>query len=233
MFGVFVLVFLLFEFMSCVVFVFVNVFECCLWLFSCNILVGGSVQCYYEYVMCSLYGVLFGCSKMDNFDCFVELLLQFDVVGLQEVDVGSLCLGFFNQMCYFVEIVGMLFWSYQLNWLMVWLVYLVNGLISWFELYSVFDYLLFSCIFGCGVMLVCFGEGDDVLVVMIVYFLFSVLVCVKQLVFIGEVLVDFLYVVLMGDFNIEVYSSEMCYLFVKCWLQLLDQFMLIFFSWKL
>ena len=84
-------------------------------LLSCNILAGGSVQRYSEYVTRSLNAVLPGRSKMDNLDRLAELLPQFDVVGLQEADAGSLRSGFLNQTRYLAETSGMPFWSHQPN----------------------------------------------------------------------------------------------------------------------
>ena len=84
-------------------------------LLSCNILAGASVQRYREYVTRSFNAVLPGRSKMDNLDRLAEVLPQFDVVGLQEADAGSLRSGFLNQTRYLAETAGMPFWSHQPN----------------------------------------------------------------------------------------------------------------------
>src|SRR5690242_8944088 len=66
-------------------------------LLSCNILAGASVQRYHEYVTRSINAVLPGRSKLDNLDRLAEVLPQFDVIGLQEADAGSLRSGFLNR----------------------------------------------------------------------------------------------------------------------------------------
>ena len=59
-------------------------------LLSCNILAGASVQRYSDYVTRSVNAVLPGSSKLANLDSLAALLHEFDVVGLQEVGVGTM-----------------------------------------------------------------------------------------------------------------------------------------------
>lgn len=173
-------------------------------LFMVNIQVGFSICCYSDYVICSwLYVLLVGC-KWSSLDVIVWFVSGYDIVGLQEVDLGSLCLGFINQIYYLVECVGFNYWSYQLNCCMGGVVFSVNGLFSWFELVEVQDYVLFGCIGGCGVLLVKFGDGFYGFVVVVVYLLLGINLCMVQLVFIVELLFDYFNVVLMGDFNCVV-----------------------------
>ena len=84
-------------------------------LLSCNILAGASVQRYSDYFTRSVNAVLPGPSKLANLDSLAELLHEFDVVGLQEADAGSLRSGFLNQTRYIAEAAGMPFWSHQPN----------------------------------------------------------------------------------------------------------------------
>lgn len=198
-----------------------------------NIQVGLSICCYSDYVICSwLYVLLVGC-KCSSLDVIVILVCDYDIVGLQEVDLGSLCLGFINQIYYLVQCVGFNYWSYQLNWCMGGVVFSVNGLLSRLELVEVQDYVLFGCIGGCGVLLVKFGDGVDGLVVVVVYLLLGVGLWMLQLGFIVELLFDYFNVVLMGDFNCLVECLEMQVLYQKIWLQLFGCIVLIFLSWCL
>jgi len=201
-------------------------------LLSCNILAGGSVQKYHEYVTRSLSAVLPGRNKLDNLDRLAELLPQFDVIGLQEADAGSLRSGFLNQTRYLAETAGMPFWSHQPNRPVARLAHSANGLISRMEPHSVFDYPLPSRIPGRGAMLVRFGEGEDALAVMIAHLSLSAPARARQLAFIGELLSDFPHAVLMGDLNTEAHSTEMRHLFAKCRLQPPEQPMPTFPSWK-
>ena len=209
-----------------------NVPERRLRLLSCNILAGGSVQRYHEYVTRSLHGVLPGRSKMDNLDRLAELLPQFDVVGLQEADAGSLRSGFLNQTRYLAEAAGMPFWSHQPNRPMARLAHSANGLISRLEPSSVLDYPLPSRIPGRGALLARFGEGKDALAVMIAHLSLSAPARARQLGFIAEVLQDYPHAVLMGDLNTDAHSSEMKHLFAKSSLAPPPQATPTFPSWR-
>jgi endonuclease/exonuclease/phosphatase family metal-dependent hydrolase len=201
-------------------------------LLSCNILAGASVQRYSEYVTRSINAVLPGRNKMDNLDQLAEVLPQFDVIGLQEADAGSLRSGFLNQTRYLAETAGMPFWSHQPNRPMARLAHSANGLISRLEPHSVLDYPLPSRIPGRGALLVQFGEGRNALAVMIAHLSLSSQARGRQLGFIGELLQDFPHAVLMGDLNTEPGSVEMRQLFGKCNLQPPVQSTPTFPSWK-
>ena len=201
-------------------------------LLSCNILAGASVQRYSEYVTRILTAVLPGRSKMDNLDRLAEVLPQFDVIGLQEADAGSLRSGFLNQTRYLAETSGMPFWSHQPNRPMARLAHSANGLISRMEPSSVLDYPLPSRIPGRGALLARFGEGESALAVMVAHLSLSAPARAKQLGFIAELLQDFSHAILMGDLNTEPHSAEMHYLYSKCGLQPPAQSTPTFPSWK-
>jgi len=201
-------------------------------LLSCNILAGASVQRYSEYLTRSINAVLPGRSKLDNLDRLAEVLPQFDVIGLQEADAGSLRSGFLNQTRYLAEAAGMPFWSHQPNRPMARLAHSANGLISRLEPTSVLDFPLPSRIPGRGALLARFGEGKDALAVMIAHLSLSAPARAKQLAFIGEVLQDYPHAVLMGDLNTELRSAEMKHLFAKSPLVPPEQATPTFPSWK-
>ncbi|WP_049623717.1 endonuclease/exonuclease/phosphatase family protein [Frateuria defendens] len=201
-------------------------------LLSCNILAGASVQHYREYVTRSLNAVLPGRSKLDNLDRLAEVLPQFDVIGLQEADAGSLRSGFLNQTRYLAETAGLPFWSHQPNRPMARLAHSANGLISRLEPHSVLDYPLPSRIPGRGALLVRFGASKDALAVMIAHLSLSAQARARQLGFIAEVLQEHPNAVLMGDLNTDARSPEMQLLFRYCNLQPPAQPTPTFPSWK-
>jgi endonuclease/exonuclease/phosphatase family metal-dependent hydrolase len=184
-------------------------------LLSCNILAGASVQRYSEYFTRSINAVLPGRSKLDNLDRLAEVLPQFDVIGLQEADAGSLRSGFLNQTRYLAETSGMPFWSHQPNRPMARLAHTANGLISRLEPTVVLDYPLPSRIPGRGALLARFGDGSEALAVMIAHLSLSAQARARQLAFIAEVLQDYPYSVLMGDLNTDANSNEMRHLFAR------------------
>jgi endonuclease/exonuclease/phosphatase family metal-dependent hydrolase len=201
-------------------------------LLSCNILAGASVQRYSEYVTRSLSAVLPGRGKLDNLDRLAELLPQFDVVGLQEADAGSLRSGFLNQTRYLAEAAGMPFWSHQPNRPMARLAHSANGLISRIEPSEVLDFPLPSRIPGRGAMLARFGEGNDALAVMIAHLSLSAPARTRQLGMIAELLADYPHAVLMGDLNADANSAELRHLFARSNLQPPAQSTPTFPSWR-
>ncbi|HKR77243.1 MAG TPA: endonuclease/exonuclease/phosphatase family protein [Rhodanobacter sp.] len=201
-------------------------------LLSCNILAGASVQRYSEYVTRSLNAVLPGRSKIDNLDRLAALLPQFDVIGLQEADAGSLRSGFLNQTRYLAETAGMPYWSHQPNRPVAKLSHTANGLISRIEPSAVIDYPLPGRLRGRGALLAKFGEGRDALAVMVAHLSLSAPSRARQLGFIAELLEDYPHVVLMGDLNTDVGSIEMRQLFARSRLQPPAQPTPTFPSWK-
>jgi endonuclease/exonuclease/phosphatase family metal-dependent hydrolase len=201
-------------------------------LLSCNILAGASVQRYSEYVTRSLNAVLPGRSKIDNLDRLAALLPQFDVIGLQEADAGSLRSGFLNQTRYLAETAGMPYWSHQPNRPVAKLSHTANGLISRIEPSVVIDYPLPGRLRGRGALLARFGTDRDALAVMVAHLSLSAPSRARQLAFIAEILQDHPCVVLMGDLNTDIESTEMRHLFARTRLQPPMQPTPTFPSWK-
>ena len=162
----------------------------CLQLLSCNILAGGSVTSYRDYVMQSWKQVLPMRSKRGNLDRFAKLLSEFDLVGLQEADAGSLRSGFLNQTQYLAEAAGFPYWSHQPNRKIAQFAASSNGLLTRMEPTEVLDYPLPSRIPGRGALWVRFGEGDNALVVVIAHLSLSAAARKRQIEFLGELIGD-------------------------------------------
>lgn len=190
------------------------------------------MQRYRQYVTRSINAVLPGRSKLDNLDRLAELLPQFDVIGLQEADAGSLRSGFLNQTRYLAETAGMPFWSHQPNRPVAQLSHTANGLISRLEPQTVIDYPLPSRIPGRGALLARFGNDGHGFAVMIAHLSLSAQARAKQLGFIAEVLQDHPHAVLMGDLNTGAHSPEMRHLFAHSTLQPPEHPVPTFPSWK-
>ncbi|MDA3915104.1 endonuclease/exonuclease/phosphatase family protein [Oleiagrimonas sp.] len=184
---------------------------------SCNILAGASVQRYRQYVTRSWASVLPARTKQDNLDSLARILPEFDVVGLQETDAGSLRSGFRNQTRYLAEAAGMPYWSHQPNRQMARLAHSANGLISRLEPTQVLDYPLPG--HGRGALLARFGEGEDALAVVIAHLSLGPQARERQLAFIAELIGEHRHVILMGDLNTDPYSPEMRRLFARTALQ--------------
>jgi endonuclease/exonuclease/phosphatase family metal-dependent hydrolase len=182
-------------------------------LLSCNILAGGSVRRYREYVTQSLQQMLPSRGKRGNLDNFAKLLAEFDLVGLQEADAGSLRSGFLNQTQYLAEAAGFPYWSHQPNRKVAQFAASSNGLLTRIEPAEVLDYPLPGRIPGRGALWVRFGTDEHALIVVIAHLSLGPTARKRQLAFIAELIGGNDNVVLMGDLNCSTHSEEMKKLF--------------------
>src|SRR5207244_4490797 len=98
-------------------------------LLSCNIQAGSSTQRYGDYVSRSWSHVL-PAGKRDNLIAIAGLCKDYDIVGLQESDAGSLRSGFTNQTHRIAEMAGFPYWSHQPNRRVGGITHSANGLLS-------------------------------------------------------------------------------------------------------
>ena len=202
------------------------------YLLSCNVLAGGQVQHYRQYVTRSLHAVLPGSHKHTNLDALAAWLAPFDIVGLQEADVGSLRSNFINQTRYLAEASGHPFWSHQPNRRMGLIAHSANGLLSRFDPREVLDYPLPGRISGRGALLVRYGPELAGLVVMIAHLSLGAVARSRQLAFIAEVLAEHPHAVLMGDLNTSPGSPELRQLFRRGHVQSPQHVLPTFPSWR-
>ncbi|HVT31524.1 MAG TPA: endonuclease/exonuclease/phosphatase family protein [Rhodanobacteraceae bacterium] len=200
-------------------------------LLSCNILAGGSVQRYRDYVTHSWKHVL-PTGKRANLDVLARVIGEFDLVGLQEADAGSLRSGFLNQTQYLAEVARFPFWSHQPNRRVSRLATSSNGLLARMPPDEVLDYPLPGRIPGRGALWARFGEGDDALVVVIAHLSLGPAAHMRQLGFIAELIGQHPNVVLMGDLNTPPSSAELKMLYSKTALEPPHESPATFPSWR-
>lgn len=184
-------------------------------LLSSNILAGGSVGRYRHYVTQSLKQMLPSRSKRGNLDSFAGLLADFDIVGLQEADAGSLRSGFVNQTQYLAEAAGFAYWSHQPNRKIAQFAASSNGLLTRIRPDEVLDYPLPGRIPGRGALWVRFGKGDATLVLVVAHLSLGPAARKRQLAFLAELIGKQRHAVLMGDLNCTLHSDELKSLFQK------------------
>lgn len=180
---------------------------------SCNILAGARVQRYHEYLTRSWGAVLPGKYKLGNLDHLARAIANFDVVGLQEADAGSIRSGFLNQTRYLAETAGLPYWSHQPNRKLSSVSHTANGLISRIAPDEVLDYPLPGRIHGRGVLLARYGHNGEALTVAVAHLSLGTQSRMRQLAFIAELLQDAPNAVLMGDLNTPPDSPELRTLF--------------------
>ena len=184
-------------------------------LLSCNILAGGSVGRYSQYLTQSWKQVLPTRSKRGNLDNFASLLADFDIVGLQEADAGSLRSGFVNQTQYLAEAAGFPYWSHQPNRKIAQFAASSNGLLTRIKPAEVLDYPLPGRIPGRGALWARFGDGDSRLVLVVAHLSLGPTARKRQFAFLAELIGKQRHVVLMGDLNCTLHSGELKSLFQK------------------
>jgi endonuclease/exonuclease/phosphatase family metal-dependent hydrolase len=159
--------------------------------------------------------VLPGKYKLGNLDSLARSIAEFDVIGLQEADAGSIRSGFLNQTRYLAESSGLPYWSHQPNRRLSNVSHTANGLISRNAPSEVLDYPLPGRLRGRGVLLARYGDGHDGLTVAVAHLSLGTQSRARQIDFIAELLQGHHNVVLMGDFNCPPDSPELRNLFAR------------------
>ena len=178
-------------------------------LLSCNILAGGSVRRYRHYVTESWKQVLPMRGKRGNLDRFAALLADFDIVGLQEADAGSLRSGFLNQTQYLAEAAGFPYWSHQPNRKIAQFAASSNGLLTRIKPSEVHDYPLPGRIPGRGALLAKFPTRAGELVVVVAHLSLGPAARMRQLGFIADLIGGHSLALVMGDLNCALDSPEL------------------------
>ncbi|MFI4970704.1 MAG: endonuclease/exonuclease/phosphatase family protein [Lysobacterales bacterium] len=176
-------------------------------LLSCNILAGGSISRYRDYVTHSWRQVL-PHGKRANLDGLARVIGDFDLVGLQEADAGSLRSGFMNQTQYLAEAAEFPYWSHQPNRRVSRLATSSNGLLARWQPDEVLDYPLPGRIPGRGALWARFGNDADALVVVIAHLSLGPTARARQLAFLAELIGEQKNAILMGDLNTSARSKE-------------------------
>ena len=181
---------------------------------SCNILAGGSVKRYREYVTHSWKHVL-PTGKRANLDGLAGLIGEYDMVALQEADFGSLRSGFLNQTQYLAEAAGFPYWTHQPNRRMAKVAASSNGLLARLKPTEILDYPLPGRIRGRGALWIRFGEGAESLVMVIAHLSLGPAARATQLGYITELLEGHRHAMLIGDLNTPIESPELRALFAR------------------
>lgn len=176
-------------------------------LLSYNIQAGIDTGHYREYVTKGWKHVLPSRKRLHNLDAIAEMLRGYDLVGLQEVDSGSLRTGFLDMTEYLARRAGYAQWYRQVNRNIGVIAQNSNGFLSQFEPSRVTNYRLPPGN-GRGAMLVEFGEGSRALRVCSLHLALSRRIRRRQLDFVAELVGNSEHLVVMGDLNAGCDSHE-------------------------
>ncbi|WP_428605096.1 endonuclease/exonuclease/phosphatase family protein [Sedimenticola sp.] len=176
-------------------------------LLSYNIQAGIDTQRYRQYLTQSWKQVLPHRERLVNLNRIATVIRHYDIVGLQEVDSGSLRSGFVDQTEYLANQAAFPFWYKQVNRSLGKLAQNSNGLLSRIRPSKISEYKL-PGLPGRGVIVCNFG-GDTGLTVCIMHLALGRRARLRQVAFIRELVADLPHVVVMGDLNFGCDSPEM------------------------
>ncbi len=178
-------------------------------LLSYNIQTGISTSRYRQYFTQSWKHVLPHGERFQNLDRIASVSSDFDIVGLQEVDAGSLRSGFINLTKYLADRADFPFWYDQTNRRIGPIAQHAIGVLSRFRCSEIVEHKLPGPIPGRGTLALHFGSGSNSLVVFIVHLALGRRTRLQQLAYLAELVNQHRNVVLMGDLNFLSRSREM------------------------
>ena len=176
-------------------------------LLSYNIQAAVYTRHYRDYVTKGWRHLLPNRERLRNLNLIADMLHGYDLVGLQEVDSGSLRSGFVDMTEYLAHRSGYPHWYHQVNRNMGVLGQHSNGFLSRIRPTRVSNHRLPPGN-GRGAMLLEFGEGTDALVVCSMHLALGRRVRTRQLDFINELVGECRHLVVMGDLNAGCDSRE-------------------------
>ena len=184
---------------------------------SYNIQTGVDTQHYRHYLTQSWKHLLPHRERLLNLNRIAVLLSEYDLVGLQEVDSGSLRSGFVDQTEYLAHRAGFPHWYKQVNRSLGKLAQHSNGLLSRQRPTDVTEYRL-PGLPGRGAILARFGQENG-LTVCIMHLSLGQRARMRQVHFVAELLQDYSHIIVMGDLNCGCESREMRELMIRARLQ--------------
>jgi len=176
---------------------------------SYNIQTGLQTRHYADYLTRSWQYMVPHPARPRNIDRISDLLIDFDLVGLQEVDAGSLRSGFINQTRYLSDRAGFPFWVDQINRRLGVFAQHSNGLLARFVPREVQDHRLPGVIPGRGLIHLSFGMGAETLQVFLMHLSLGRRTRILQLSYVAELLRDCRHAIVMGDLNCPADSPEL------------------------
>jgi len=201
-------------------------------LLSYNIQAGTTTANYREYLTKSWRQVLPNNQRIANLDAIADLVADYDIVALQEVDCGSLRSGFLNQAKYLATHAAFPHWHHQGNRKVGVLAHAGNGLLSRIEPSLIEEHKLPGAIPGRGAMVARFGEGDQALWLVVLHLALGRRARAQQLEYVAGLIRDYPNVVVMGDLNTGPGSRELMAFCDLAGLIIPDRHILTFPSWQ-
>lgn len=173
-------------------------------LLSFNIQVGIKTSAYRQYFTKGWKHVLPHVSRGKNLSRIADLVTGYDLVGLQEIDGGSIRSGFVNQVEYLSRVAGFPYWYAQLNRDLGPIAQHGNGLLSRIEPVGLEDHKLPGFIPGRGAVFLRLPYAGDEIVVVMLHLSLGKQSRDRQLAYVAEQVAHERQVIIMGDMNTPV-----------------------------
>ncbi len=180
---------------------------------SYNVQVGISTSRPHHYVLHSWKHVLPHTQRLHNIERVAQKFRNFDIVGLQEVDAGSLRSNYINLTEYMAHVGGFTHWHHQVNRNLGHFAQHSNGILSRLRPSEISDLKLPGMIPGRRAIMARYGSEQEPLVVSILHLALGRRARSNQLDYLSDLVNSFPHVILMGDFNCPTASREMNRLF--------------------
>nr|WP_242513453.1 endonuclease/exonuclease/phosphatase family protein [Halochromatium salexigens] len=201
-------------------------------LLSFNIQAGIESRRYRDYVANSWKHLIPHGERQRNLTSIGALLRGFDLVGLQEVDAGSLRSAYIDQSQYLAQQAGYPYWLSQVNRELGLLARHSNGLLSRFKPGSVIEHKL-PGLPGRGAMVVEFPtSAGEPFAVCVLHLALGRRAQRRQLDYLVEIARHYQMIVLMGDFNCGCGSRMLRAAIAAAGLRGLDCELKTFPSWR-
>lgn len=181
-------------------------------ILSYNVQVGIKTSRPHQYLTGSWRHVLPCAKRLNNLDLAAQVMKDFDIVGIQEVDAGSLRSNFINLTEYLAERGNFPYWYHQVNRKFGRIAQHSNGLLSHFQPTEVRDLRLPGLIPGRQAIMARYDSGGDTLAVIVVHLALSRRARLMQMEYLADVVNSFPHAIIMGDMNCRHNSREMQYL---------------------
>jgi endonuclease/exonuclease/phosphatase family metal-dependent hydrolase len=175
---------------------------------SYNIQVGVDTRQFRDYLTQSWKHLLPHRERLLNLERIAHMLKEYDLVGLQEVDSGSLRSGFVDMTEYLAHRGGFPHWYRQVNRNIGMLAQHSNGFLSRYEALEMRSFRLPGGP-GRGAMLLEFAGGTGRLAVCTAHLALSRRSRQRQLDFLGELVSGYRNLIVMGDLNTPAESLEL------------------------
>ena len=182
---------------------------------SYNVQVGISTSRPYHYVTGSWKHLFPHAKRLSNLDAISHLVNDFDLVGLQEVDAGSIRSNFINMTEYLAERGHFPYWHHQVNRNLGKVAQHSNGLLSRFKPSHLENIRLPGIIPGRQALMSVFETEQDSLAVFVLHLALSKRARMRQLDYIADRVNEFPHAIVMGDLNCRTESDELQNLFKR------------------